>query len=354
MPYYLYPQVIYTDGCCFNNGRPDARAGYGVFWGDNSPNNLARKLIGPIQTNQRAEARAVLAALEQTSGFPDDVEIRTDSIYVVRAVNEWSVKWEKNQWRNAKGFPVVNQDILKAILHYIDNRPGRVVVKHVRGHANEYGNERADLLAKIGANTGLGEMGRRRWRPYGNRGIYYTIFTDGACINNGRPWARAGFGVFWGDDDPRNVAERLYGPQQTNQRAEAQAVLTALEQTDGFYDTVEIKTDSIYVVRAINEWCYKWENNGWINAKGLPVANQDIFQDIIYQMENRPGDVYVNHVPGHAGIYGNEMADELAREGAEMDSEDEDEDESYYSSDSNGYNNYSDSDSESNNGYYYY
>ncbi|KAK4517651.1 ndufs4 NADH dehydrogenase Fe-S protein subunit [Mucor velutinosus] len=171
-------------------------------------------------------------------------------------------------------------------------------------------------------------MGRRRWRPYGNRGIWYIIHTDGACINNGRPWAQAGFGIFWGDDDHHNVSERLCGPQQTNQRAEAQAVLTALEQTDGFYDTVEIRTDSIYVVRAVNEWCYKWESNGWVNAKGLPVANQSIFKEILYFMNNRPGHVYVKHVPGHAGIYENEMADELAREGANMDSEDENQDDS--------------------------
>lgn len=185
----------------------------------------------------------------------------------------------------------------------------------------------------------------RGWRPYGNRGIHYVVYTDGACINNGRPWVRAGFGVFGGDDDHRNVSERLWGPQQTNQRAEAQAVLTVLEQTDGFYDTVEIRTDSIYVVRAVNEWFGKWKNNGWKNAKGLPVVNQDIFQEILNYKQNRPGEVYIRHVPGHAGIYGNEMADELAREGAEMDSEDEDtdeedEDESYYSSsDDSSYNN---------------
>lgn len=28
--------VVYTDGCCLNNGRPNARAGVGVWFGDNS------------------------------------------------------------------------------------------------------------------------------------------------------------------------------------------------------------------------------------------------------------------------------------------------------------------------------
>ena len=29
--------VVYSDGCCFNNGRASARAGIGVFWGHGSP-----------------------------------------------------------------------------------------------------------------------------------------------------------------------------------------------------------------------------------------------------------------------------------------------------------------------------
>ena len=29
--------TVYTDGCCFNNGRPGASAGIGVFWGRDNP-----------------------------------------------------------------------------------------------------------------------------------------------------------------------------------------------------------------------------------------------------------------------------------------------------------------------------
>ncbi|KAL9537213.1 hypothetical protein MBANPS3_011982 [Mucor bainieri] len=142
-----------------------------------------------------------------------------------------------------------------------------------------------------------------------------VIHTDGACTNNGRAGAQAGYGVYWGDGDHRNVSAKLSGPQ-TNQRAEAQAVLTALKQTAGSRDTVEIRTDSRYVERAVNEWSHNWENNGWKNSSGQPVANQDLIREIIYHKESRPGHTEITHVRGHAGNYGNEQADALARNGA--------------------------------------
>ena len=41
------------------------------------------------------------------------------------------------------------------------------------------------------------------------------IYTDGGCINNGKPNAIAGIGIYFGENDPRNVSKRLVG-QQTN------------------------------------------------------------------------------------------------------------------------------------------
>ena len=37
--------------------------------------------------------------------------------------------------------------------------------------------------------------------------ITHIVYTDGACSNNGKPYARAGYGVYFGKDDPRNVSE---------------------------------------------------------------------------------------------------------------------------------------------------
>ena len=33
------------------------------------------------------------------------------------------------------------------------------------------------------------------------------IYTDGSCISNGKPDAKAGIGIFFSDDDERNLSE---------------------------------------------------------------------------------------------------------------------------------------------------
>lgn len=54
-----------------------------------------------------------------------------------------------------------------------------------------------------------------------------TAFTDGACINNGKPNSKAGYGVYFHALSPYNVSEPLPG-LATNQRAEMTAMLEAL------------------------------------------------------------------------------------------------------------------------------
>jgi ribonuclease HI len=49
---------------------------------------------------------------------------------------------------------------------------------------------------------------------------YTVVYTDGACSGNGGSNARGGIGVFFGDNDPRNVSERFDRGIATNQRAE--------------------------------------------------------------------------------------------------------------------------------------
>lgn len=55
--------IVYTDGACVNNGKANAKAGVGVYFGDDSPYNISCRLVGP-PTNQRAEIMAVLRAMQ--------------------------------------------------------------------------------------------------------------------------------------------------------------------------------------------------------------------------------------------------------------------------------------------------
>ena len=54
--------TVYTDGACSNNGKPDARAGYGIWFGKNDPRNCSESFNG-LQTNNRAELLAIVKAL---------------------------------------------------------------------------------------------------------------------------------------------------------------------------------------------------------------------------------------------------------------------------------------------------
>ena len=51
-----------------------------------------------------------------------------------------------------------------------------------------------------------------------------NIYTDGACSNNGKKNAKAGIGIYFGENDDRNISERISG-KQTNNCAELRAIL---------------------------------------------------------------------------------------------------------------------------------
>ncbi|KAJ9062956.1 Ribonuclease H1 [Entomophthora muscae] len=140
------------------------------------------------------------------------------------------------------------------------------------------------------------------------------IYVDGCCLRNGQDGATAGVGVYFGPNDSRNVSQPLYG-QQTNQRAELKAAVEAVRLGDRSSD-LNIHTDSKYVVDGVNSYSNRWERNGWTNANGAPVANQDLFTQLKDSINRHPGQVNIKYVPGHSGIQGNEYADRLAKNGA--------------------------------------
>ncbi|CAG8453363.1 8765_t:CDS:2 [Diversispora eburnea] len=119
------------------------------------------------------------------------------------------------------------------------------------------------------------------------------VWTDGCSLNNGQSGARAGIGVFWSDNNPRNLSERLPGPRQTNNRAEIMAIIRALETCPNDNITLEVKTDSKYVMKAYQSWIPNWEKNGWKNYAKKDVENKDLFTRMIRLIRARPGNVLI-------------------------------------------------------------
>jgi ribonuclease HI len=143
---------------------------------------------------------------------------------------------------------------------------------------------------------------------------------DGSCLDNGKKGASAGIGVWFGDNDIRNVCEPMTTGPATNHRAELAAVVRASEilRESGTKNTeIKILTDSSYVSMGSKTWLSKWESNGWVTAAGNPVANQDLWMELRDELDSN-GKVQIEKVEGHSGNVGNDKADALARMGAAM------------------------------------
>lgn len=128
--------------------------------------NISERLPGEVQTNQRAELTAILRAL-QTVPSMQGVLIWSDSVYAIKCVTEWYVKWETNGWKTHKG-PVQNRDLVEMVLKEIRKRRGlgtKTIIKWVKGHEGNRGNVAADGLAVKGANDAKSSVevaGKRR------------------------------------------------------------------------------------------------------------------------------------------------------------------------------------------------
>ncbi|GHJ85339.1 hypothetical protein NliqN6_1741 [Naganishia liquefaciens] len=148
--------VVYTDGSSRGNGQHGASAGSGIWWADKGHAktlNLAERLPGSLQTNNRGELLAIIRALESCP-FPQlPLEIRTDSQYSISCITKYLPSWIRNGFRSSTGQPVKNKDMIVHLLALLNTRGKNNAVKfvHVKAHRGEIGNEGADMLANAGA-----------------------------------------------------------------------------------------------------------------------------------------------------------------------------------------------------------
>jgi ribonuclease HI len=136
---------------------------------------------------------------------------------------------------------------------------------------------------------------------------------DGASKGNPGPagWA-------WVISDASEAPARWEaGPlgRATNNVAE----LTALERLLAAVDAdvpLEIRMDSQYAMKAVTTWLPGWKRNGWKNAAGKPVANQDLVVRIDELLRGRT--VEFRYVPAHQvdGDKLNDFADRAASQAA--------------------------------------
>ena len=163
------------------------------------------------------------------------------------------------------------------------------------------------------------------------------VFTDGSTINNGDKNARqwGGIGIFFADNDPRNISKSVIANKITNNICELLACRLAIEiilKTHPDISNVLIKlyTDSEYTINCLTKWCINWEKNGWKNAKNKAVKNEQLIKSIKGLMKKCR--IQFIHVSAHQEEpknrykypekyelwYGNYMADKFARDASEQ------------------------------------
>ena len=142
---------IYTDGACRGNPGP---GGWGVVLINKK--NEKELFGGDIDTtNNKMEMMAAIKALESLKESCQ-VNLYTDSKYVMKGITEWIKKWKVNNFMNSKKKPVENTELwvqLDAL-----NSKHHVKWIWVKGHSGDPGNERADSLANKGLDLILSEI----------------------------------------------------------------------------------------------------------------------------------------------------------------------------------------------------
>ncbi len=135
-----------------------------------------------------------------------------------------------------------------------------------------------------------------------------NIYTDGACKGNPGP---GGWGVCM---HYKAHCKELFGgeAETTNNRMELMAAIQALE-TLNKPCSVRLYTDSKYVLQGITEWMPNWKKRAWKTSANQPVKNVELWRRLDAAIQRHRIDWI--WVKGHAGVAGNERADQLANQG---------------------------------------
>lgn len=125
------------------------------------------------------------------------------------------------------------------------------------------------------------------------------VWTDGACLNNGKENAKAAWAFVSGDFERAGLVDG----KQTNNRAEAEAIYEALQwAAEKGYRRIKVYADTQITIHSLKKPLAKIK------------ANQDIFERIVNIINKNNLEVVYEKVLGHSGVVQNERVDKLAND----------------------------------------
>lgn len=171
---------LYTDGSCLRNPGAGGYAFIIRYYIEKEGSELpdirtVEKNQGyRLTTNNRMEIMAGIFGLREiismiqsgTLQGTSQVNLFSDSEYLCNAINhKWIYKWQSNNWMTS-GFqgsqptPVKNKDLWEQVLEVLNqlqNLGIMLTISHVKGHAGDEFNEKADKLA-VAASSGYNHI----------------------------------------------------------------------------------------------------------------------------------------------------------------------------------------------------
>ncbi len=165
--------VIFTDGSSLGNPGP---GGYGcviVFQQLDEVVELGGNKTKT--TNNEMELSAVIAGLSHSVFNTADVEIFTDSSYVINGITKWVHGWEKNGWQTLAKQEVANKSLWQSLIGLVRERKSKVSWNYIPGHVGVIGNERCDEIATSFASGKSVSLVRGKLSTYGRDVLNFKI-----------------------------------------------------------------------------------------------------------------------------------------------------------------------------------
>ena len=148
----------------------------------------------------------------------------------------------------------------------------------------------------------------------------FKVYTDGACINNGKSNAKCSIGIHFPKNNFKQIPDisKLLNVQKaSNNVAELTAIKDALEiiREHKILSQVNLYTDSMYSKNTIEKWYPSWVKQNIVHKKKNSKLITELYK--VYSAVNEHNNINLVYIKAHTGFQdedsiGNSIADELA------------------------------------------
>jgi len=151
---------IYTDGAARGNPGPAGWAVIILYLQNDSKLKVESYKVDQVielggrsdhATNNQMELTGAIEALKYILKVDcvrqglTQLEIFSDSKYVILGITKWIFNWQKNNWKNAAKKPVLNKELWQDLYELAKDL--KIKWHYVEGHSGDKWNERADEIA---------------------------------------------------------------------------------------------------------------------------------------------------------------------------------------------------------------